>query len=317
MLARIGAAALRWAAASPWTNVYGLARSLLALGTALTLATTPTSVLFTATTGRPVGPNCVGPAGFGLFCVVPIDRLELVRLVAVVLLAVAASGWRPRLTAIPHWWVSFSVATSASVIDGGDHVTQVLTLLMLPVALTDSRRWHWEADGATGSATTRLIALSALTAIRIQVAGIYAQAAIAKLAVPEWVDGTVMYYWLTDPTYGAPGWLQPIVMPLITTGFVAVISWSVLALEFALAFALVATKRIWPYLLAVGVLFHVFIAVFLGLVTFGLAMSAALIVYLRPAQEAFALPRRLVEAHRAIYEARASASGAAAAPARR
>ncbi len=46
MLTRIGRWGRRWAAsATPWTNVYGVGRTLLALGTLVTLAFTRTSQL--------------------------------------------------------------------------------------------------------------------------------------------------------------------------------------------------------------------------------------------------------------------------------
>jgi antimicrobial peptide system SdpB family protein len=290
MLSWIGGQAAEWARLSPWTNVYGISRSLLALGTLMTLVLTPLPALFSPTTSHSADPVCLAPASFGIFCLMPRGALDLARIVAVALLALTATGWRPRLTAVPHWWVSFSLPTSASVIDGGDHVTQVLTLLLLPVALTDARPWHWSRAEGLGTTQSRLVALSCLLAIRVQVAGIYAQSSIAKLSVPEWIDGTVMYYWLTDPMFGAPAWLQPLLTPVITTGAVALITWSALALEFALVLALVAGARIRSSLLVAGILFHTVIAIVIGLVSFGFAMSAALILYLRPVDRPFRVP---------------------------
>lgn len=54
--------------------------------------------------------------------------------------------------------------------------------------------------------------------------------------------------------------------------------------------ALVMPKKAWGFLLPLGIAFHVGIAVVHGLVSFGFAMIAALVLYLRPTDEPFALP---------------------------
>src|SRR6202048_3251395 len=144
MLTRLGHAAKRWSTTTPWTNVYGVARSLLALATAGTLAFSATGSLFRPAAGLPLAPYCNGPGRISVFCLVPYDRLWLRRGLAVAILLVVPAGCRPGSPALFHWWVSFSFAVSAPIPDGGDQATAVLTLLMLPVALTDPRRWHWQ-----------------------------------------------------------------------------------------------------------------------------------------------------------------------------
>ena len=57
-----------------------------------------------------------------------------------------------------------------------------------------------------------------LALVRIQVAAVYFHAAVGKFSVPEWVDGSVLYYWLLHPTYGAPGWLTPMLEPILLSG---------------------------------------------------------------------------------------------------
>jgi antimicrobial peptide system SdpB family protein len=214
----------------------------------------------------------------------PNAYLDLARWISVALLLVVVSGWRPRLTAIPHWWIAYSLHSSARTVDGGDQVAAVLTLLLLPVALLDSRRWHWQRGPSSDSRDliTRLVACSALLAIRLQVAGIYFHAAVAKLKVEEWVDGTAMCYWLTNPYIGAPHYLSSLLKPLVQSGIVAFLTWGVLGLELALAAGLVVSARYRPALLALGLAFHAAIALVLGIGSFALAMMAALILYLWP-----------------------------------
>lgn len=273
----------------PWSNVYGLARSMLAAATLLTLLANPAGQLF-----HPLIVDDPGIFdrraidGLSLF-LLSHEHLVLAKVVAVIILLLAASGWRPRLTALPHWWVSYSLAASASVIDGGDLVAATLTLLLLPVALTDQRRWQWRGIG-DGSLPASVAAQTGLLLIRFQVSVIYLFAAVLKLRAAEWANGTALYYWWTHPKFGTWGpfrWLTDLVGP---TRLVVPLTWGVLVLELCLAFALLAPVRFRNHLLPVAVLFHVGIALLHGLPTFALTMSAALVLYLRPAWRPFSLP---------------------------
>lgn len=280
----------------PWTNVYGLARSLLAFGTLLTLLFNDTELLFRPLGGEPQGNfGREGVFSWSLFFLVPTGYLEVARWVSVCCLLLVVSGWRPRFTAILHWWVSFSLAAAAVLVDGGDHVAAVLTLLLLPVALTDGRKWHWLPPRDTHASRAFLvssqIALSALLVCRLQVALIYFHAAVGKMAVPQWANGTAVYYWFTHPTFGAPAWLEPYLLPLITSSVgVTALTWGTIIFELALFLAFASDKRWWPYLLGVGVIFHFGILIVHGLVTFFFSMAGALILYLRPTERPFPLP---------------------------
>jgi antimicrobial peptide system SdpB family protein len=298
-LSSLGRKARHWAEAqTPWTNVYGVARSLLATGTAATLLFNDSTILFRPASGITQTINCANLSRAGVFCLLP-AHLEVARWAAVLILLVVASGWRPRITGLLHWWVAYSLQTSALVLDGGDQVTAVLTLLLLPVTLTDSRRWHWttppparvDAPLTLKSTLSRLCALSALLVIRIQVSGIYLHAAVSKMSINEWIDGTVLYYWFTDPLVGLPGWLSPLLLPVATSPVVAILTWSALLVELLLFMGLVMPKKAWSALLVAGIAFHGGIALMMGLISFGLAMTAALILYLRPWEREFRLHR--------------------------
>src|SRR5207302_185206 len=158
---------------SPWTNVYGVARTMLALATAATLITSSTETLFRPALGFPGVPACVGAGRLSFFCLIPRADLALAQAIAAAILLVVASGWRPRLTGVPHWWISYSFAVSATIPDGGDQVTQILALLLVPVTLTDPRGWHWQSAPQTARPIASLVAWSALFVARLQVAGIY------------------------------------------------------------------------------------------------------------------------------------------------
>lgn len=269
---------------SPWTPIYGLARSVLALGTALTLLFNHTDTLFLLGAGISERVLCSSMSALSLYCLVPLDQLEVARFVSIAGLALVISGWRPRVTALLHLYLSYSLHASALLVDGGEQVTTVLTVLLLPIALTDGRRSHWEQKEMKGRVYAGLVAHSALIAIRVQVAIIYLVAGAAKMGVAEWVDGTALYYWLRSPFIGVPpgSILENLFAPLLETGLVALATWGVIAFEFLLAGALFMSQPYRRLLIVPALLFHGAIAIFMGISSFSIAMTGALILYLLP-----------------------------------
>jgi antimicrobial peptide system SdpB family protein len=303
LLTRLG----RWSrprlAVPPWSSSLGLARTLLALGTLATLLATDPAVLLSPLANGAVPPLCSGPAGWGVWCLAP-EQPQLGRWLSILVLVAVASGWRPRLTAVPHWYVSWSLTVNATILDGGDQVTAVLTLLLVPIGLTDPRRWHWQRRPATPAAEIgngQLAGWTAALLIQIQVAVIYLHAAIAKLGVPEWADGTSLFYWFRHPVFGAPSWLRPATELVTGSPFgVAAITWGTLVLEFSLGIALLLPVPARRLLLVSGLAFHGMIAVAMGLISFGLAMSAALLLYLLPTGHELVWPGRLRDRLRSV-----------------
>jgi antimicrobial peptide system SdpB family protein len=317
----------RWArprlVVAPWSSGLGLARTLLALGSGLTLIATPTDVLLS---GGGVIPRagCFADSAAGAFCVVPVWHGELMRWCAVAALLLVASGWRPRLTAIPHWYLSWSLLVNSAVPDGGDQLTAILTLLLVPVGLTDRRRWHWQDPAPSSRAgvdrahagTASLIAYVAIALIHIQVAVVYFQSSVAKLGVAEWADGTAMYYFLQHQLFGAPPWLSP-VTDLVTHQplGVSLLTWTPLAIEFAIAVAILLRPPVRRVLLVLGFALHATIGLTMGLVSFGVAMCGALLLYLLPIGyqlrfEGLSAATRRVRARLAVPEPAGSADPA-------
>ena len=285
-LTNFGSRAAKWAVeTNPFTNVYGLARTLLALSTLATLLFSHSTSIFCPASGRPHAVNAEGFAAISLFALLK-NHLELARYLTIGALIVIATGWRPRYTAVVYWWIAFSLQISGTMVDGGDQIANNLAWILIPVALMDGRRWHWEREEepvwTAPAVIRRLVGLSALVMTRVQMAGVYFHAAAGKMKPQEWVDGTALYYWLQDPGFGAPSWLMPVLKPLLLNAVaVTLMTWSVIVLELLLAGALFMPKRAWRPLLYAGILFHVGIAVVHGLISFALAMIAGLILYLR------------------------------------
>ncbi|ADV94851.1 MULTISPECIES: sporulation-delaying protein SdpB family protein [Bacillus] len=276
----------------PWTNVYGLARSIMALSTALTLALNDSSIFFRPGAGQET-PYCNGT--YSIFCTVPNNHiyLNLIRWICVILLLVVVSGWRPRLTGIIHWWISYSLQVSAMTIDGGEQVSAVFTLLLLPITLTDSRKWHWE-NIKTGTDLNnkkdlyfRVIALTTFVFIRIQIAILYFNSATAKLADQDWLNGTAVYYYAQDPMLGFPPLLHTLFNDFLSSPLVVIPTWGTLIIQLLLFAFLFSPKSYRKYMFIIAILMHEIFAVMFGLISFSMIMLGILILYLRPLEKQF------------------------------
>ncbi|WP_340067169.1 sporulation-delaying protein SdpB family protein [Ascidiimonas aurantiaca] len=264
-----------------WTNTLGLARTLLALGTVFTLLVNSNAVLFN-TLALNEKPSLL--QGFGLFYLLK-DYLVLAKTIAIFALLLVLSGYYPRYTGIIHWYISYSFFSSCNLIDGGDHITAVITFLLLPITITDSRKSHWDPPVYSKNTIRSILARSFLTLVKIQVCAIYFHSFVGKAAATEWVNGTATFYWLTHEYFGIHATLRPLFLWLLSNAFaVTIVTWGTLAVEFLLSAGIVldknSPKRKW--FLITGILFHFSIVIVHGLASFFFAVSAGLILYLLP-----------------------------------
>ncbi|ACU98150.1 sporulation-delaying protein SdpB family protein [Saccharomonospora viridis] len=253
---------------------------------------TPVGHLFFASPERPDGRVCTGVAEhIGLFCLVPSGQLGSGVVLSIVILVVVASGWRPRITAIPHWWISFSFYSTTNVVDGGDQVAAVVTFLLIPICVTDRRRWHWQSPVVTRQ-SARVVAHLSLVLIWIQASILYLHASVSKLGVLEWRDGSAVWYWMMFPPFSVPEYMKPAVGFVLSHGpAVLAITWGTLAIEFFLAWCVFARQAVRMAGLVAGWTLHAAIAIALGLPGFSSIMFALLILYLvRPGDS---IPRPL------------------------
>lgn len=272
---------------NPWTNVYGLSRTFLALATLLTLLVNDSGTFFRITSDTNTYPNCVN--AYGLFCLADFNdtQLAILQWIAVIILVVVASGWRPRITGILHTYIAFSFNQAATTLDGGDQVIAVFTLILLPLTLTDKRKWHWETPTDDYSPVSKIIGISSYYAFRFQVAILYFHSVTAKLMEQEWRDGTAVWYYLQSPMLGFHEWLFELFRPLLSTSFIVVPTWGTLLVQILLVMSLFMSKKYWKYVLIAAIVMHEIFAIFLGLISFSLAMIGVLIMYLRPIEETF------------------------------
>jgi len=275
-----------------FTNVYSLARTLLAIGTILTLMFNDTHVLFPE--------HLFHKMKFGhfledinLFYLLGYENIWVSKVISITILMIVASGYYPRITGVLHWWVSFSFFTSGIILDGGDQITSVLTLLLVPITLLDNRKNHWQAS-KNENKHKNFIAFIVFLVIELQVAILYLQASIEKpYKVQEWVDGTAVYYWINHNVFGTFDLLLKWLNPLMDNSiFVSMLTWGTILFELSLfgAFFMLRNRRV--KLLKFALAFHFMIIIFHGLPSFFFAMSGALILYLVPKNWEFSISRK-------------------------
>lgn len=271
-----------WKSLNPWTNVYGITRSILALSTFLTLLFNKTEYLFKPAAGIDSYPFRI--LDFTLFGFGQDDYLMLtiLKYFALLILFLVIIGWRPRITGILHWYIALSVQNDIIVIDGGSQVSAILTFLLIPITLTDNRKWHWSEPERNNNTHSKIIVFITYFFIRLQIAILYFDSVVEKLKVQEWVDGTAVYYFTKDPIMGFNSVFTMLSNWIVESPFVVLITWLTLLVQMVLVFTLVLPKKYWKIILIVAVLMHEIFALFLGLITFSLTMLGALIIYLVP-----------------------------------
>ncbi len=273
-----------------WGNYLGLSRSSIAFGTFLTLVFNPLAELITGS-----GPS-TDPLGISIFTILS-QHLTLAKVISLSILALVVIGWRPRYTSVFHWWITYSFASSANIIDGGDHISVILTSLLLPLCLTDSRKWHWQSLENINTTTIKFAATSitaqiAIFIIKIQISFIYLHSAVAKTRVTEWMDGTALYYWFKHPVFGGNDFILPILSPLINNEFISTyLTWFVIIFEFFLFAGIFMDNKLKPFFMALAISFHFLIFLIHGLSSFFFTMSGALILYFAPTYNSATITR--------------------------
>jgi antimicrobial peptide system SdpB family protein len=264
------------------TPILGLSRSILCLALILTLITNSPSEIFE--TASPLEGLTQPPFDITNFFMITREIHPFAgHALAILILAVVAYGIYPRWTGILHFWVANSFMRSVILMEGGDQVHAILAMFLLPITLADPRRSHWDKIKSTKNPYLQIVATSAWILICVQMSVIYLQAASSKLGVPEWLDGSAVYYWATHPDFGLSETLMVVFGSLISLPWISfVLTWGALIIEFLLFAGILASTRVKKILLILGVFFHICIWIVHGLFSFSLVMIAGLILYLGP-----------------------------------
>ncbi len=267
---------------NPFTWVYGSARTVLAIGTLITLFFSEPGHIFDQKLYEEVNANFLF-SDYNFFYLWGYENLQLSMGLAMMILLLTLTGYYPRYTGVLHWWVSASFFYSSSIIEGGDQITSIITLLLIPVTLLDHRKWHWQ-DSKDFGENRKFVGNLVLLIITVQMSMIYLNAVTDKVySTEEWKIGSAFYYYVNDPFFSYPDWMNPMMEKLLGTPlFVSSITWGTLLLEMLLFGVLFSSNDKRRLLFPIAVIFHFMIILFLGLVSFFFAMVGGLIIYLIP-----------------------------------
>jgi len=263
---------------------FGVGRSLICFAELTVVLITPSKALLTPVLTISNGARCGGVRAASAYCLVGgTSHAEYARWILVAVLLVAAVGYRPRWTAIPQLWAIYSIAVSITVPDGGESVGMVMSLLMLPILLTDNRTWQWSPPTKPLSPSGHAVAYAAFWAVRLQLAYIYLDTAISKFGVADWANGTAEYYFLRDNMFGvAKPWdgllLALSKYPVIVIGM----TWGALLVELLIAVCILGSDRWRKVGLVLDILLHGSIILLMGLWSFALVMIGCSVVASMP-----------------------------------
>ena len=274
------------------SNLYGAARSIIALSLLSSMIFNSVDILF---------PNSLledpryGESWSMFFLLA--NHLVLAKWITIIVLLIVVSGYFPRFTGVLQWYVSYSFINSSPIIEGGDQLAAIISLFLIPVTLMDGRRNHWSPitnfELNEKNKIKNITSYFVFMVIKIQVMVVYFHSAIGKIAVNEWADGTALYYWLLNPLHGSAEWLRPTLAWLISNGFVlTMLTWSVVIFELLLSLTILTSPlnlKFRKRMLVAGVLFHLAIILVHGLVSFCFTMTGALILFVIPIGYEFAL----------------------------
>lgn len=266
------ARALRFDYRSRW---FAAGRTALALATASELLCTRSGALFTPV-GGVSGPFCAVVPRVSLFCLGDPHQLVEARCwLTIIGLLLVASGYRPRYLTVVHLWIVYSIATSITLPDGGDSIALIVVLLITPMCLADQRRWQWTSPRQRMGRKGRTVAYLTFWALRLQIAYLYADSAIAKMGVADWQNGSAFYYFVREKMFGSAGPLSPIWMWISDQSLTTLaITWGTIAIELVIAlFTLLGTRwRLAAFWLCLAL--HGLIFLSMGLFSFSAVMVA-------------------------------------------
>lgn len=310
------ARALRFDYRSRW---FAIGRTILALATASELLFTRPAALFT-TVSVATGPFCTAQPTVSLLCLGnPHELVEARQWLAIVGLLLVASGYRPRYLSILHLWIVFSFTTSMTLPDGGDSIALIVVLLITPMCLADQRRWQWTPPRRRMGRIGRTVAYISFWALRLQIAYLYADSAIAKMGVADWQNGSAFYYFVRDKMFGSAGPFTPLWMWVSDQSLTTLaITWGAIAMELAIALFTLLDARWRMAAFWLCLTLHALIFLSMGLFSFSLVMVAVAALIATPnmpvcGRSRQSLPRS-IRWHRIIHHRRKGAEKWGAAP---
>lgn len=112
--------------------------------------------------------------------------------------------------------------------------------------------------------------------LRVQVAYIYLDSGISKLSHEDWLNGSAMYYFVRDPSFGGSGFVGQVVRWVTNFDYgVAFLTWAPIVMEIAIAIMILGGTMRRSAALALSLTLHLGIIAVIGLWSFGAVMIAS------------------------------------------
>jgi len=265
----------------------GLVRSLLAISLLTNILFTGKDRLFFYSLNADINPE-IYKVKYGILTQYSIFNLldiDIAYYLTILILLVVISGYFSRLSSILHFYICFSFVSSTLLVNGGNKISLVLTLLLIPICFLENRKNHWVEETKPLN-FYRDVALSlVLLFARLQICYIYFQTFYKKIVVHEWSNGTMLWYYLQRQRYfETDDGLRRMFLDFVLYNdkLLVISTWSVLLVELLLSLTLFFKQENRIYLFLMGVVLHLSIAIFLGLFSFALVMIAALLLLTFP-----------------------------------
>lgn len=184
-------------------------------------------------------------------------------------------GWWPRVMAVLHWWMIWSLQErNPFITDGGDNLMRIALLFLAAVntgayfSLGSGRgRFRWAPVVQQGLAVAHNFGILLVLA---QLSMLYLSTGLYKAMGELWQQGTALYYVLRVDEYSWP----PIAQAVYQSPYLVVLG-TYGTVMFELMFTPSLFSR-WPRYATIvaGMAFHVGIGMLMGLVTFAWSMLA-------------------------------------------
>ena len=260
-----------------WTKELGIVRTLIAVSTFLTLIFNSSETLF-----------LTGLENELFLLQDKVDYINIYtwfnsflygKIFSIIVLFFVILGVNPRVTCVFHWLVTYSFTITSTCTDGGDQVASIITLLLIPICILDTRSSHWKSQKNKFNYYKNNFAFVFTFLILLQIFAIYFFASTGKFQSEVWQNGTALYYYSTLPQMGlSKGVILDFFNFIIKSPIILTLStWGILILELFIAIGIfIENKILRKYIYFLGLLLHIFIILFYGILSFSLTMIACL-----------------------------------------
>lgn len=268
-----------------WHVIFATGRAVMAVGQVSILLFTPATALFVPVGGDDPLSSCDRAVlAISPYCWFS-GAEQIVNIFILFAFMWIASGFLPQVSGFVHIWLSFSLAQSISLPDGGDYVAQVVAVFLAFISLGHDRLWYWKSNQSQNPSPTirAAIGVGAVWALRMQISWIYVNSSLAKISVEEWQEGSAIYYIARQEFFGSGGlfgdlflWLTAI--PLLSL----VITWGTILVELSIAVLILFPRNAPSAAFLLSLFLHAGIIVIMGLFSFGLIMIGAVLIAAAP-----------------------------------